>query len=105
MKNITIPRGKGKTTRMIALSEFTGATIICYDEVAKQYILQMAARFDYKIPPPVTVANLLEGHALWQRGQRQFLVDEAPAILSRLIASLTNSNPDCVLATTTSNER
>lgn len=91
MEIYNIPRGRGKTLRAIFLSEYLNIPIICHSVSAKGYILDTSKKFGGKIPEPITVAELdttYKGHTAPDSG---YIVDEAPAVLTALIAKATSS--------------
>lgn len=105
MRNFVMRRGAGKTTRMIAASEFNRAPIICLDEGRKRHILDAARRYDYRIPSPITVNELLSGKFYGNFTYKDFLVDESQDVLVAMIASLTRAGDNCVIGMTTTDPR
>lgn len=103
MRNLILRRGCGKTTRLLAISEFRGAPIICTNNAHKQHILDMARRGGYSIPYPITTQELVNGkfyaHAMYQ----DYLVDESQDVLCSLVSALTRSGE--VIGMTTTDER
>lgn len=105
MRNFVMRRGSGKTTRMIAASEFNRAPIICLDEGRKRSILDMARRYDYRIPSPITVSELLSGKLYGGTVYKDFLVDESQDVLSAIVSNLTRAGSNCVIGMTTTDPR
>ena len=82
MKIFNLSRGKGKTTRMLYASEFNNIPILCYNEMYKQNLIEMAHWHGINIPNPMTVSEFLK------RGQRptnKILIDEMDSVLSLLM--------------------
>lgn len=105
MRNLILRRGAGKTTRLLALSEFRNAPIICINENHRRHIIDMAARYNYYIPHPITAQELLNGKLYANRTYREYLVDESQDVLDALVAGLTRSGNGCVVGMTTTDER
>ena len=103
MKNLIMRRGSGKTTRLLALSEFYSAPIICATVDQRQNILNLALRCGYSIPTPVTVQDLLAGKFKSDRAFHSFLIDESQDVLCGLVSSLTNAGQ--ILGMTTTDTR
>lgn len=105
MKNLILRRGSGKTTRLVAASEFNDAPIICATEANKRHILDMARRHNYRIPTPVTAQEILSGRLYGNNTYKDFLVDESQDVLCALIAGLTRTGSGCILGMTTNDPR
>lgn len=105
MRNLILPRGAGKTTRLLAVSEFRNAPIICDNETRKRFILDLARQYGYCIPVPVTSAELLSGKLYGNHTYREYLVDESQDVLSSLVSGLTRAGQGCVVGMTTTDER
>lgn len=80
-KTINLPRGAGKTTRMLYASEFNNVPILCGSVSAKQYLVDTARRAKIQIPTPITVNDFIKS------GNRpqEVLVDEALYVLQRFM--------------------
>lgn len=102
MRNIILKPGAGKTTRLLAISEYEQAPIICVDESHRRSILDIARRRDYKIPNPITVREILAGRLFGVNTYKGFLVDESQDVLSSLISGLTHAGEGCIIGMTTS---
>lgn len=105
MRNLILGRGGGKTTRLLAISEFRNAPIICVTEAHRRYILDMARRYEYYIPTPITVNELLHGKLYGNNTYREYLVDESQDVLDALVSGLTCAGQGCVVGMTTTDER
>lgn len=103
MRNLILRRGSGKTTRLLAMSEFHNAPIICVNEAHKRSIMDMARRYGYSIPYPVSTHELVNGKLYGSTLHKDFLVDESQDVLCELIAALTRSGQ--VLGMTTTDSR
>lgn len=71
-KVYNLPRGSGKSMRMLYVSEFTSAPILC-TYTSKDYLRDLAKRYEIKIPEPITVDEYVQDKAKYPR----ILVDEA----------------------------
>ena len=83
MRIFNLPRGAGKTTRMLYASEFTKSPILCSNQCVKNKILDKARILDIDIPEPITVSELLGGSKT--KETNDILVDEALSVLCELI--------------------
>lgn len=75
-KVYNMPRGSGKSIRMLYASEFTSAPILCTNS-SKDYLRDLAKRYEIKIPEPITVDEYVQDKAKYPR----ILVDEALCVL------------------------
>lgn len=105
MKHYILGPRSGKTVRMLAISEFNGAPIICSDEIRRRQIIQMSRRYDFQIPNPVTARELLAGKMYKSTIHNRFLVDDSQDVMQVLVSGLTHAGMDCVLGMTTNDER
>lgn len=89
MKIINLPRGQGKTTRLLYASEFQDVPILCATHASKDYLMSKAKEFGLDIPEPIVVSeitdNCLRGNKVVDK---DLLVDEAPRVLQALLSSL-----------------
>lgn len=89
MKIINLPRGYGKTTRLLYASEFNNTPILCVNRDAKQHLLDSAKRLNLEIPEPITVYDLMtEGFVNTSFRDMDILIDEAPMVLQHLVSCL-----------------
>lgn len=79
-KVFNLPRGSGKSMRMLYASEFTSAPILC-TKPTKEYLRGIAKRYEIKIPEPITVDEFLQNKAKYPK----ILVDEALCVLNDFI--------------------
>lgn len=79
MKIYNLPRGSGKTTRMLYISEYTGYPILCRNNTHKKYVTELARKNSIHIPDPITIDKM--------RGRRHisYLVDDAEYLLQELL--------------------
>lgn len=87
MKIINLPRGRGKTTRLLYASEFNNIPIICGTKVHKEYLLYKAKELDLKIPEPIVISeipnpSIFDGTHFTDNG---VLVDDAEWLLQQLL--------------------
>lgn len=85
MKIINLPRGYGKTTRLLYASEFNNIPILCADKNYKQHLLDSAKKFNLHIPEPITISDVISGRAI---GDKNILIDEVPIVLQSLLSYL-----------------
>ncbi len=89
MKIINLPRGNGKTTRLLYASEFNNMPILCASQVSKQHLLENAEKLNLKIPEPITISDVTMGGVFKTSVRDQdILVDEAPMVLQFLLSYL-----------------
>ncbi len=105
MRNLILRRGGGKTTRLLAISEFRNAPIICINEVHRRQILDLAQHYGYYIPMPIIANELLSGKLYGNHTYREYLVDESQDVLDALVSGLTRAGQGCVVGMTTTDER
>ena len=87
MKIINLPRGCGKTTRLLYASEFNDSPILCMSQAAKQHLLDSAKRLKLKIPEPITPSDVTMGSVFKTSiRDKDILVDEAPMVLQSLLS-------------------
>lgn len=86
MKIINLPRGYGKTTRLLYASEFNNIPILCANDMQKKNLINMAKELLLQIPEPITVSeialNRFEGNGA---RDKDILVDEATMVLQSLL--------------------
>lgn len=94
MRIYNLRRGGGKTTRLLYISEYTGAPILCIDQAHKNSLKGQAQALNIKVPEPIAMSELDN-----TRGSNiapNYLVDEALTYLQVVIERLTSgrlSNP------------
>lgn len=92
-------RGSGKTTKLIEMSEKTGATIVTATYPMVKYIQMTADQMGKKIPVPITVTNYIRLLASGGLGKSQkYLVDELQMILSEMNIEVATCDNDCLRA-------
>lgn len=87
MKIFNLPRGAGKTMRMLYASEFNNAPILCRNIQDKEHKIQMAEQFGIVIPEPICVSDLENREKLHSRNISDIVVDEALLLLQELLKS------------------
>lgn len=98
MKIYDIPRGTGKTTRALTISEYNAAPILCSTRRERELLIHEAKKRSFNIPDPITVAELY-GRKL----PNGVVIDELFSVLKQLIAEL-NGIPVDIKAVTFSSE-
>lgn len=89
MKIINLPRGRGKTTRLLYASEFNDAPIICSTHAQKQHLIDSANKLGLNIPEPVVVGEITSGKIRCGNViDKDILVDEAHWVLQALLKYL-----------------
>ena len=89
MKIINLPRGNGKTTRLLYASEFNNIPILCASQTSKQHLLDTAKRLKLNIPEPIAPSDVTMGGVFKTSMKDQdILVDEAPMVLQSLLSNL-----------------
>ena len=103
MKIYALNRGRGKTTRLLYLSEFHKTPILCVFEQSKKHLLSKAQELGICIPTPLTITDITA------RGKRyenpHVLIDEAQDFLQRLLSHVTGGEINEVLAMTIDKEQ
>lgn len=89
MKIINLGRGRGKTVRLLYVSEWDDIPILCATDTQKRYLLNQAERLGLNIPEPIVAGEITTNKF---RGRKEtfkdMLVDEAPLVLQTLLNSL-----------------
>lgn len=85
MKIYNLPRGSGKTTRLLYISDYNKIPILCANINSKNLIRQMAYKQGLNIPEPICVSDLEKGKNL---PYKEVLVDEAFEVLRCLISHI-----------------
>lgn len=89
MKIINLPRGKGKTTRLLYASEFQNIPILCATYAEKDYLVSQAERLGLIIHEPIVASEIATNRIRGSNAARMdLLVDEAPMVLQNLLNSL-----------------
>ena len=89
MKIINLPRGHGKTTRLLYASEFTNTPILCTSQTSKQHLLDSAKRLNLDIPEPIIPSDVTMGGVFkTSLRDKDVLIDEAPMVLQSLLSCL-----------------
>lgn len=83
MKIYNLPRGAGKSTRLLYISEFTDTPILCVDEISKEALMSKASEANINIPEPYTVKDIIGFEKIVL--ERELLVDEPIMCLKEMI--------------------
>ena len=59
-KVFNLPRGTGKSMRMLYASEFNNLPILCANRSCKESLVDTAASYKIKIPEPITVDDFIQ---------------------------------------------
>ena len=82
MKRVyNLPRGAGKTTRMLYLSEYLQVPILCRSKTAKDCLIGRANEYGIMIPEPITPNDLSNKKFNF----RNILVDESLEVLDVIL--------------------
>ena len=86
MKIINLPRGQGKTTRLLYASEFNDAPILCHTHASKDYLMDRANDLKLDIPEPIVISDIVNNKLRGNKAMdKDLLVDEAPYVLQALL--------------------
>ena len=89
MKIINLPRGRGKTTRLLYASEFSNIPILCATYAEKDYLVNQAERLGLTIHEPIVADEITSNRIMGSNATKMdLLVDEAPMVLQNLLNSL-----------------
>lgn len=103
MKIYSLGRCMGKTMRLLYISEYTGAPIVCATNISKQSIEQQASRFGIHIPTPIVLNDTRQLFNTTDNGY--YLVDNAEYLLQLLIYQHTNGRLKHPLALTITEDK
>lgn len=84
MKIFNLPRGTGKTKRMLYASEYHNAPILCANATSKKHIIDMAHWLEVNIPEPITLQDMAN-HKNKYQGCRGILIDEMDYVLQSIL--------------------
>lgn len=105
MKIINLPRGHGKTTRLLYASEFNNTPILCANQTYKQCLLDRAKELGLKIPEPITASEVVMCPIpKLNIRDKDILIDETPIVLQSLLSYL-GMNGDIKAITLTDEEK
>ena len=76
MKIFNLPRGNGKTTRILYLSESSNTPILCGLTEQKKTLKENALKLGLHIPEPICVADIINGE-IQGKNIQNVVVDEA----------------------------
>ena len=82
-KVFNLPRGTGKSMRMLYASEFNNIPILCANQSCKESLTDLASRYNIKIPEPITVNEFINCEHKYK--YRNVLVDEALSVLKMFL--------------------
>ena len=89
MKIINLPRGSGKTTRLLYASEFNNTPILCVSQHHKQHLLDRAKELNLTIPEPITPSDVINGGTFKTNlRETDLFIDDAQAVLRHLLMGL-----------------
>lgn len=98
MKVYDLPRGYGKTTRLIYLSEYYQYPILCFSRAAVENIKTICRNNEIDIPEPITFQDYMSDlRSRKLRPENGVLIDEALLCLQSII-------PQEIIAVTLTNE-
>ncbi len=101
MKIFNMPRGAGKSHRMLYASELHNAPILCFNQSQKNTLIEKSQMYGINIPTPITVEQFITNQG---RENKEILVDEALLVLESLINHLCYSKTK-ILGCTLSDEK
>lgn len=88
MKIINLPRGQGKTMRLLYASEWNDTPILCTTHSQKEYLIDTAKRLGLNIPEPIVASKIAEKQISREEANKDLLVDEAHWVLQSLLKSM-----------------
>lgn len=91
MKIFNLPRGCGKTTRMLYASEFNNAPIICCTDSRKHYVMDMAKSMKLNIPEPISISDIICNRIKIEKFNK-VLVDEIDDVLREILRFTINAD-------------
>lgn len=78
-------RATGKTTKILHVSEFEHAVILCENEASKTCIQDKAERLHLNIPEPMTINDLLSHkHSSVTLNECKIIIDDLENVLHKL---------------------
>lgn len=80
-KVFNLPRGTGKSMRMLYVSEFNNLPILCANRSCKDSLIYTARRCRIKIPEPITVDDFIQNKHKYPN----VLIDEALSVLKMFL--------------------
>ena len=87
MEKIILPRGEGKTTKLIQMSHDTWTYILVVDGKRQREVANLARKMEIDIPYPVTLEDYMRSrfHGSFIR---RILIDDADDVLKALFSNL-----------------
>ena len=80
-KVFNLPRGTGKSMRMLYASEFNNVPILCANRSSKESLINLASRYKIEIPEPISVDDFIRNKHKYS----EVLVDEALSVLKMFL--------------------
>lgn len=93
MKLISKDRGKGKTTELIYISEYTGYPIVTHSQTKVRIIKEMAEKLECNIPTPICIQQLINNKVY--KLYENVLIDETILVLQEILHSYFNVKAEC----------
>ena len=87
MEKIILPKGAGKTTKLIQMSHDTWTYILVANEKRQKYLATFAKELGINIPYPVTLENYM-GAGFRNSSIKKILIDDADDVLRTLFGNL-----------------
>lgn len=87
MEKIILPRGEGKTTKLIQMSHDTWIYILVANESRQKYLASFAKELEIDIPYPVTLGNYMRT-GFRNSSIKKILIDDADDVLRALFGDL-----------------
>lgn len=86
MRIYNLPRGGGKSIRMVFASDFNKAPILCVNQCSKRSLIEIANSFNLNIPEPITIFEYIgKYHHMKGYDVKEILVDEPLAVLQAFL--------------------
>lgn len=95
MKIYNLPRGAGKSTRMLYISEFKEIPILCFSREHKRHLLDCAKTYGINIPEPIVITEITNDKNI---DIKDVLVDESLLALQKILNSKGLNMIGCTLS-------
>lgn len=99
-KNYILPRGKGKTTRILSIADYLNAPVICASESRRSHVISECRQWGYIIPAVYTADDLVKGKLIGT-SRKNYVVDDADDVLQALIEKLSGGKANIVATSAT----
>lgn len=95
MKIYNLPRGYGKSTRMVYISDFLNVPILVCNKQRAEHIKELAKKYKLNIPEPICIEEIKRDMS---KNHGDVLVDEAIDVLHHLLCKENLNMIGCTLS-------